>query len=66
MTIVIVCNHCSDPSPIEAYCKLSNGSGLVNITGHGPEEGRKLAPVTQTGTASSVAHLKGKKKTYKR
>ncbi len=63
MAIIIVCYHCSDPGPIEAYGKLGNGSGLVNITGHGSEEVRKLPPVTQTGAARRVTHLKDKKHT---
>lgn len=58
MAIIVVCYHCSDPGPIEAYSKLGNGPSLVNITGDGSEEVRILKPVIQTGAASQVADLK--------
>lgn len=58
VAVVVVCDYGSDPSPIESYCQLRNGFGLVDVTGHGPEEGGVLAPVTQAGTAGRVAHLK--------
>lgn len=58
MAVVVVCDDGSDPSPVESHRKLRDGSGLVDVTGHGPEEGGVLAPVTQAGTAGRVAHLK--------
>lgn len=62
--IIVVCYNCSDPGPIEANGKLGNGPGLVNIAGHGPEEVRILESVTQTRTASCVAHLREINNTY--
>lgn len=46
VAIIVVCYHCSDPGPFEANGKLGNGSSLIDITGDGPEEVRKLVPVT--------------------
>ena len=61
-TVIIVCNDCSNPSPVEEYCKSGHGLSLVNVTGNGPEEVREPMSVTKTGTASKVANLKGETK----
>lgn len=60
MPIIIICYHCSNPGPIEMYGKLGKSPGLVNITGHGPEEIWILMSITQTGTASCITNLKKK------
>ena len=57
-TIIIVCNDCSNPSPVEEYCKSGHGLSLVDVTGNGPEEVRKPMSVAKTGTASKGANLK--------
>lgn len=62
VAIVIVCDHCPNPSPIVTYDKLGNGSGLVEVTGDGSKEGSKLEPVTETGAGRKITDLKD---TYK-
>ena len=58
-TIVIVYNDCSNPSPVEEYCKAGHGLSLVDVTGNGPEEVGKPMSVAKTGTGSKVANLHG-------
>ena len=58
-TIIIVCDDCSNPSPVEEYCKSGHGLSLVDVTGNGPEEVRKPMSVAKAGTASKVAYLNG-------
>lgn len=62
MTVIIVRHHCPDPGPVEAQCKLGDSPSLVNVTGHGPEEGGILVSVAQTRAARCVAYLKNNHK----
>ena len=64
MTIIIVYNHSSHPSPAEVYGQSCHGPGLVNITGDCSEDVRKLKPVTKTGAACKVADLRERSYKY--